>query len=134
MKVCVGGTFNNLHKGHKFLLKKAFESAGENGFVYIGLAKGSLIKNKKNILRGIKTQGIYLQLTPGDILPNFIKWENLENSQIFHIFKALLSHIKTPPEHFKALALFCTYSGLKEEYKAAEKMYRQVSATKKPET
>jgi len=49
MKVCVGGTFNKLHKGHKFLLNKAFESAGANGVVYIGLARGTLVKNKKNI-------------------------------------------------------------------------------------
>jgi pantetheine-phosphate adenylyltransferase len=49
MKVCVGGTFNNLHKGHKLLIVKASESAGINGLVYIGLAKGNLVKNKKNI-------------------------------------------------------------------------------------
>jgi len=49
MKVCVGGTFNKLHKGHKSLIEKAFESAGKNGFVYIGLSTGELIKNKKNI-------------------------------------------------------------------------------------
>jgi pantetheine-phosphate adenylyltransferase len=49
MKVCVGGTFNKLHRGHKMLLKKAFEYAGENGFVYIGLSRGSLVKTKKNV-------------------------------------------------------------------------------------
>ena len=49
MKVCVGGTFNKLHKGHKLLLSKAFESAGKKGYVYIGLSTGELIKGKKNI-------------------------------------------------------------------------------------
>lgn len=49
MKVCVGGTFNKLHRGHKLLIEKAIESAGINGLVYIGLAKGNLVKNKKNI-------------------------------------------------------------------------------------
>jgi pantetheine-phosphate adenylyltransferase len=49
MRVCIGGTFNKLHKGHKLLIEKAIESAGINGLVYIGLAKGSLVKNKKDI-------------------------------------------------------------------------------------
>ncbi len=49
MKVCVGGTFNKLHKGHRLLINKAFETAGANGFVYIGLSMGELTKNKKNI-------------------------------------------------------------------------------------
>jgi pantetheine-phosphate adenylyltransferase len=48
MKICVGGTFNYLHKGHKLLLKKAFESAGKNGEVFIGLSAGNLVRNKKS--------------------------------------------------------------------------------------
>ena len=47
MKVCIGGTFNVLHKGHKILLDKAFQIAGEKGTVYIGISEGELIKKKK---------------------------------------------------------------------------------------
>ena len=43
MKVCIGGTFNLLHKGHKLLIKKAFEVAGKNGSVLIGVTSGKLI-------------------------------------------------------------------------------------------
>ena len=46
MKVCLGGTFNNLHKGHEYLILKAFEVAGDDGSVFIGLAIGKLLKNK----------------------------------------------------------------------------------------
>ena len=49
MKVCVGGTFDILHKGHETLIDRAISAAGKDGFVYIGLATGDLIKNKKNI-------------------------------------------------------------------------------------
>jgi pantetheine-phosphate adenylyltransferase len=47
MKVCIGGTFSILHKGHKILIGKAFELAGEKGSVFIGLSSGHLLKNKK---------------------------------------------------------------------------------------
>jgi pantetheine-phosphate adenylyltransferase len=47
MKVCIGGTFNILHKGHKTLLNKAFKTAGENGEVFIGVVRGELLKDKK---------------------------------------------------------------------------------------
>ena len=47
MKVCIGGTFNILHKGHKFLFKIAFQVAGSDGKVYIGLSDGKLLENKK---------------------------------------------------------------------------------------
>lgn len=46
MKVCVGGTFYPLHKGHKQLLRKAFQIAGPQGFVFIGLTTSTLIKKK----------------------------------------------------------------------------------------
>jgi len=47
MKVCIGGTFNILHTGHKTLIDKAFEVAGETGEVFIGVVDGELLKNKK---------------------------------------------------------------------------------------
>ena len=77
MKICVGGTFNNLHKGHKLILKKAFEYAGKDGKVFIGLSTGDLVKNKENtkpieirqkkledylIEKGYKTQAIIVPI------------------------------------------------------------------------
>lgn len=47
MRVCLGGTFNIFHKGHKYLLDKAFETAGKDGFVFIGLSEGELTAKKK---------------------------------------------------------------------------------------
>lgn len=49
MNVCIGGTFNILHKGHKLLIQKAFEIAGKNGSVFIGLSTGELLKKKNDI-------------------------------------------------------------------------------------
>lgn len=49
MNVCLGGTFNLLHKGHKTLLKKAFEIAGPKGSVFIGITSASMVKKKKDI-------------------------------------------------------------------------------------
>jgi pantetheine-phosphate adenylyltransferase len=49
MKVCIGGTFNILHSGHKQLIKKAFETAGIKGSVFIGLTSKNFTKNKKNV-------------------------------------------------------------------------------------
>jgi pantetheine-phosphate adenylyltransferase len=48
MKVCIGGTFNPLHKGHKLLIDKAFEVAGKQGSVFIGISTGEIIKEKKD--------------------------------------------------------------------------------------
>jgi pantetheine-phosphate adenylyltransferase len=49
MKVCLGGTFNYLHEGHKCLIQKAIEVAGKNGSVFIGVTTKNLIKNKKGM-------------------------------------------------------------------------------------
>jgi pantetheine-phosphate adenylyltransferase len=45
----MGGTFNQLHKGHKLLIDKAFELAGEQGSVFIGISAGEIIKEKKDV-------------------------------------------------------------------------------------
>jgi len=49
MKVCLGGTFSPLHKGHKTLIKKAIELAGKNGLVFIGITVSEMTKTKGDI-------------------------------------------------------------------------------------
>jgi len=49
MKVCLGGTFDTIHKGHKKLIDKAFKTAGTKGSVFIGLSAGKLIDKKQNV-------------------------------------------------------------------------------------
>ena len=49
MKVCVGGTFNVLHKGHKKLFDKALVLAGDDGSIHIGLVVGDIIRTKKHV-------------------------------------------------------------------------------------
>lgn len=46
MRICIGGTFDILHRGHKTLLDRAFEIAGKDGVVFIGLSNGELAKSK----------------------------------------------------------------------------------------
>ena len=49
MKICIGGTFDILHKGHKQLIDKAFQTAGEQGSVFIGITVGKMPKMKGKI-------------------------------------------------------------------------------------
>ncbi len=49
MKVCIGGTFDNLHKGHKKLILNAIRTAGKYGYLFIGITKGKINSSKKNI-------------------------------------------------------------------------------------
>ena len=49
MKVCIGGTFDHLHKGHKLLINKAFEIAGKQGYVFIGITTGEIIDKKRDV-------------------------------------------------------------------------------------
>jgi pantetheine-phosphate adenylyltransferase len=49
MRVCIGGTFNILHKGHKLLIDKAFEVAGLKGYVFIGITTGDILTGKKDV-------------------------------------------------------------------------------------
>lgn len=46
MNVCLGGTFSPLHKGHKELLRTAFQIAGPTGSVFIGVTSPAMIKKK----------------------------------------------------------------------------------------
>jgi len=49
MRVCIGGTFDTLHKGHELLIDKAFQTAGKQGSVFIGITTGEIPKTKGNI-------------------------------------------------------------------------------------
>ena len=49
MNVCLGGTFYPFHKGHKVLLKKAFQVAGAKGSVFIGVTSAAMAKKKEEI-------------------------------------------------------------------------------------
>jgi pantetheine-phosphate adenylyltransferase len=46
MKVCFGGTFNIIHKGHELIFQKAFE---DDNIVAIGLTSDDLIKSEKEV-------------------------------------------------------------------------------------
>ncbi len=61
MKVCLGGTFYPLHEGHKELLRKAFQVAGPNGTVFIGLTSQSMIKKKGKIASYQKRKQLIMQ-------------------------------------------------------------------------
>jgi pantetheine-phosphate adenylyltransferase len=49
MKVCLGGTFDHFHKGHKKLISTAFTIAGDNGMVFIGITRGNILSKKKDV-------------------------------------------------------------------------------------
>jgi pantetheine-phosphate adenylyltransferase len=49
MKICVGGTFSPLHKGHKELLRTALHTAGPHGSVFIGLTSSPIAQKKGDI-------------------------------------------------------------------------------------
>jgi inosine/xanthosine triphosphatase len=46
LKVCIGGTFNILHRGHELLFEKAFELGSR---VFIGLSSDEMIKGSKEV-------------------------------------------------------------------------------------
>ena len=49
MKVCIGGTFNPFHRGHKQLIDIALEATGKNGYLFIGITTGNLAEKKGDI-------------------------------------------------------------------------------------
>jgi cytidyltransferase-like protein len=46
MNVCLGGTFDPLHKGHQVLIKKALQVAGTKGKVFIGITSETMKRKK----------------------------------------------------------------------------------------
>lgn len=75
MRVCVGGTFDPLHRGHRALLEKAFE-VGD--YVLIGLTSDEMAKKMK-ILR---TRGYQIREKE---LKNYLKRKNFKNFRIVKI-------------------------------------------------
>ncbi len=69
MNVCVGGTFYPLHNGHKTLLRKAFEVAGPEGSVFIGLTTLDMIKKKGKIASFQKRKHLILQFLSEEKVP-----------------------------------------------------------------
>lgn len=55
MKICIGGTFDILHKGHKTLLKEAFKEARGKGTVFIGVTSGDFV-NKKDVINSLESR------------------------------------------------------------------------------
>ena len=53
MRVCIGGTFDPLHRGHRRLIDKAFEIAGTEGLVFIGITTGNMLRCK-GVVRGFE--------------------------------------------------------------------------------
>jgi pantetheine-phosphate adenylyltransferase len=51
MRICVGGTFDLFHNGHKKLLKKAIELAGVNGSIFIGITSDRMTEKKGRITK-----------------------------------------------------------------------------------
>jgi len=49
MRVCIGGTFNVFHKGHRLLLYTAVDQAGPHGFLFVGIASGDLVRSKPHL-------------------------------------------------------------------------------------
>ncbi len=81
MKVCLGGTFNVLHKGHRALIDTAIQTAGKNGMVFIGVTKGKIAQKKKSgvsFSKRVKTLKKYLERKGYEkhavILPLFDKY------------------------------------------------------------
>lgn len=52
MKVMVGGTFDPLHDGHRRLVTRSFELAGDGGTVTIGLTTDAFASRKVHPVRG----------------------------------------------------------------------------------
>ncbi|HIH00397.1 MAG TPA: pantetheine-phosphate adenylyltransferase [Thermoplasmata archaeon] len=70
MKVCLGGTFYPFHKGHKELLRKAFQVAGAQGSVFIGLTAPTMITKKGKIASFEKRKQTIMQfLDEEHVLP-----------------------------------------------------------------
>ena len=72
-KVIIGGTFNVLHKGHKALLRKAFEL----GEVTVGITSNSMAKKTRLVVKDFEDRK--------EKLENFIAKEFLSKPKIIKI-------------------------------------------------
>ena len=73
MNVCLGGTFHPFHKGHKELLRTAYQTAGQNGSVFIGITSSSM-KTKDGNTPSFETRK--------EVIENFLKEEKVLHQTI----------------------------------------------------
>jgi len=74
MKICLGGTFDLIHKGHEALLKKAFDLEGE---VLIGLTSDKMASQKKGSVSSFESRKKKLE--------DFLEKKRLRNYKIVKI-------------------------------------------------
>jgi len=85
---------------------------------------------EKNVLRGIKSQGVFLKPTADDLIPpNFVKWEELTDEQIYEIFKSILVNTQASSEYYKYLSHFCTFRNLKGQLEETQHLYLETKET-----
>lgn len=75
MRVCIGGTFDPLHKGHRALIEKAFRIGD---YVLIGLTSDSMVKKMKMM----KTRSYQIREKE---LKDYLKRKNFKNFRIVKI-------------------------------------------------
>lgn len=75
MRVCIGGTFDPLHRGHRALIEKAF---GVGDYVLIGLTSDSMVKKMKIL----KTRNYRIR---GKELKGYLKRKNFKNYEVVKI-------------------------------------------------
>ncbi len=98
MHVCIGGSFNPLHKGHKMLIRKALDVAGERGYLFIGLTSDEMIVHKQknqNYKEREESLQNYLDLLSKNTTIEIGKIDDLYGRALERVFDAIVVSSET---------------------------------------